>query len=336
MADSNPETAATAAFAEAFLEAAGPGATLRFDRFMELALYHPVLGYYRRPRPRVGRTQETDFYTAASSAPVFGELVAAAAVSLLGGRAPGDYRFVEVGAEPQGGVLRQVDHPFRDVVECGPADELPLEGACIVFSNELFDAQPFRRFVRRGGAWREVSVTLAPDLRLDETERPAADADFLPPAAPEGYRLDAPVAAERLAADLARHPWHGVFLAFDYGKAWSELATTTPQGTARAYRRHRQHNTLLACPGGQDLTCHVCWDWLTRALTRHGFASVRLDSQEAFLVRHAGSRIEALLQQAASSGRAPARSLVQLLHPAYLGQKFEVLQAVRFVGQDSP
>jgi SAM-dependent MidA family methyltransferase len=324
------------AFVEAFRAAAGPDAILRFDRFVELALYHPALGYYRRPRLRVGRAPGTDFYTATTSGTVFGELVAAAAVTLLGGRDPRHFRFVELGAEPSGGVLRDVIHPFREAVACGVGEDAPLEGDCIVFSNELFDAQPFRRFVRRGDAWRETHVTLANDLQLSETDLPVADADFLPETAPPDYRLDAPVASVRLAEGICRRPWRGLFLAFDYGKSWTQLVQSTPQGTARAYHRHRQHNDLLARPGEQDLTCHVCWDWLSRALADSGLGPVRLESQETFFMRHAGIRIEALMTAAAAAGRSPARSLLQLLHPSYLGQKFEVLHASRFTGEDSP
>ena len=62
-------------------------------------------------------------------------------------------------------------------------------------------------------------------------------------------------------------------------------------GTVRAYYRHSQSNDLLARPGEQDLTCHVCWDWLASALRRHGFAEPALDFQETFFVRHAGDLI---------------------------------------------
>ena len=87
--------------------------TLAFDDFMALALYHPELGYYRRERPRVGRSAETDFYTATSSGPLFGELIVAACVKLLGPQAaPHAFTFVEIGAEPGGGILREVAHPF--------------------------------------------------------------------------------------------------------------------------------------------------------------------------------------------------------------------------------
>ena len=51
---------------------------MTFARFMELALYHPVVGYYQRDRVRIGLGGRTDFFTATTSGPMFGELVSAA------------------------------------------------------------------------------------------------------------------------------------------------------------------------------------------------------------------------------------------------------------------
>ncbi len=305
--------------------------TLSFDRFMQLALYHPEVGYYRRDRVRVGLRPDTDFYTAASSGPLFGELVAAAATSLLraAGRDPSHHTWIEIGAEPgTGGVLAGVSHPFRAARVVRVAEPLGLEGDCVVFSNELFDAQPCVRHRVRGGRWWELGVALR-DGRLVEVE---LDADIVRAptfTAPEGYHCDQPLAAAALADDIAAQPWRGLFLAFDYGKTFQQLATETPAGTARAYHRHTQSNDLLDRPGEQDLTCHVCWDWLADSLTRHGFAAPGLDFQETFLIRHAGDTIAAISAAEAMRLSPRKQALMQLLHPGHLGQKFQVLHAVR-------
>jgi len=307
-----------------FRAEAGPGGTLPFSRFMELALYHPAVGYYRRDQARVGLGGNTDFFTASDSGPVFGELVSAAGVKLLGGRHPRDHAFVEIGAEPGRSVLAGVSHPFKRIQTLRVGEPLTIEGECVVFSNELFDAQPFVRTVYRGGRWHEVGVQLKVD-HFVEVEWPTAAGET----GAEGYRFDRPLAASKLAADLAAQPWRGLFVAFDYGKTLSELVENTPLGTARAYYRHGQSNNLLARPGEQDLTCHVCWDWLVDALTRHGFAPPKLQFQEAFFIHHAGRLIADL--STAEAGRLSRRKLAlfQLLHPAQMGQKFQVLHALR-------
>jgi SAM-dependent MidA family methyltransferase len=295
---------------------------------MELALYHPVVGYYRRERTRVGYGQGSDFFTASTSGPVFGELIVAACVKLLGSHHPRDYTFVEIGAEPGAGVLKEVTHPFADRRTVQVGEPIELTGRCVVFSNELFDAQPFHRFVFRRGAWRELGVALRKSA-LVETEVADTSAPLLPTLAPEGYIIDAPLAAGTLAQQIAAQSWTGLFVACDYGKSWRELTETNPPGTARAYYQHTQSNDLLARPGEQDLTCHICWDWLVAALTQNRFATPVLESQETFFVRHAGESIAAMTAAEAAQFSRKKLSLMQLLHPSHLGQKFQILYARR-------
>lgn len=349
-ADTEPAPPPSAAFIAAFRARAGSREVMPFDEFMALALYHPELGYYRQDRARVGRSAKTDFYTATSSGAIFGELIAAACTKLLktSNRDPSEFTFVEIGAEPTGGVLKNVAHPFASSRTLRIGESLTLTeigGPLIVFSNELFDAQPFRRFVRRDGTWRELGVIVDASGHFAETEMPASDVPVtianahapnpiqlpanLPTNLSDGYRLDLPLAAASLADSLAAQPWSGLFVACDYGKSWRELTEATPAGTARAYHRHTQSNDLLARPGEQDLTCHICWDWLADALSRHGFAPPAVESQEAFFVHHAGEFIARTIAAEATRMSPRKLSIMQLLHPANMGQKFQVLHALR-------
>jgi SAM-dependent MidA family methyltransferase len=211
---------------------------------------------------------------------------------------------------------------------------IEIGGSAVVFANELLDAQPFHRVVFREGRWRELGVTLEGDrlawVELDrltpEVERVRAD---LPPVAPPSYTLDLPLAAARLLEAIAARPWRGLFLTFDYGRAWAELVSGYPHGTGRAYRQHRQSSDLLDVPGSQDLTCHVCWDWLERALTAGGFASVTRQSQEAFFVHHAADAMAGLLARETDPLSRARSQLMELVHPALMGQRFEALWARR-------
>lgn len=333
---SSSDNALAPEFIAAFHAAADDRGFLPFEAFMDLALYHPHFGYYCRDQPRVGRSLTTDFYTATSLGPVFGELVVAAVVHQLGARDPASFTFVELGAECGRSVLDAVSHPFATVARVGVRDPLRLSGRCVVFSNELFDAQPCARFVRTAEGWDELGVTLQ-DGVLTESRRPAA-----PPSAPGldavpvGYQLDCPRRAAALAEQIAAQPWCGLFLAFDYGKSWRELVSETPQGTVRAYHRHRQSNQLLARPGEQDLTCHICWDWLVKALQIHGFNPTAPLAQEAFLVQNSASALAAIMEQEALRMSPRKAGLMQLLHPGALGQKFQVLSAWREDHENSP
>jgi SAM-dependent MidA family methyltransferase len=320
-------TAPSAAFLAVFRAHADASGTMSFARFMALALYDTAVGYYRQRRPRVGYERGTDFFTASTSGPIFGELIDAAAFALLqaAGRDPQRHAFVEIGPETAGGVMTGVAHRFARVELRRPDEPLDLTGDCVVFSNELFDAQPCTRTVRRGNVWHELGVRLEGD-RLVEVEIPSS---FAAPEAPDGYQLDRPLAAADLAAKIAAEPWQGLFLAFDYGRTWAELAHALPAGTARAYFRHTQSNDLLARPGEQDLTCHICWDWIAEALKKQGFNVSGLLSQESFLVRHAATLLQEITEAEATRLSRRKLALMQLLHPSHLGQKFQVLHAVR-------
>lgn len=303
---------------------------LSFAEFMDVALYDPTEGYYRKGGPRIGYAPGTDFLTATASSPLFGRLVVAACTRLLGGESPAAFEFVEIGAEGGAGILRGHPHPFRSARVVGIGEPLRIEGPSIVFSNELFDAQPFRRFRFYGGGWRELGVLVSAD-GLSEVEMAPGESlpRELPHAAAEGYVIDAPLASADLARSIAAQPWSGLFLAFDYGKPWEEIAHGTPSGTARAYRRHAQGNDLLAFPGDQDLTCHVCWDWIAEALRGSGFGEAHVESQEAFFTRHAGGFIEALAASEAGRVSRDKLSLLQLIHPANMGHRFQALWALR-------
>jgi SAM-dependent MidA family methyltransferase len=305
-------------------------ASLGFADFMDVALYDPLLGYYRKDSPRIGYGAGTDFLTAMTSSPIFGRLVVAACARLLGPGDLSDFEFVEIGAERGAGILDGVTHPFHSTRLVGIGEALVIDGRAVVFSNELFDAQPFRRFRFRSREWRELGVSLG-DAGLAEVEiEPDGSIPAeLPRETVEGYVIDAPFSASTLARTIAGQPWTGLFLTFDYGKRWEEIAYGTPSGTARGYRQHAQSNDLLAFPGDQDLTCHVCWDWIKDALAGAGFGEAHVESQEAFFTRHSGEFIEAFTASEAARMTRDKLSLLQLLHPAHMGQKFQALWAVR-------
>ena len=316
--------------------AAEPTATtgVSFARYMELAMYHPTAGYYTRDFKRVGRDNRADFFTATSFNPVFGELVVAAAIKLLAPAQPADYVFVEIGAEPGGGILRDIPHPFASYRTISLGQPFTLPENAVVFSNELFDAQPFHRVVWQAGRWRELGVVLhgrqLRDVLLPElTPELAAHADRLPKQAEEHYHIDMPLRTVPMLERIVGQKWHGLFIAFDYGKYWHELAENIPSGTARTYHRQKMGNDLLARPGKQDLTCHICWDWLEDGLGRAGFGESRVDSQESFFMNYAAETLAAITKAEASSFSLRKRMLIQLLHPANMGQKFQALHALR-------
>ncbi len=315
---------------------AGAGGIMSYRDFSAAALYAPHWGYYARAdKARVGRRPESDFYTASSlSGGVWGKLLRGAAADLLGLVAPRDFALVEIGAEPGAGVFGADAGPFARVETRRLGESLAPPPRAVIFANEWLDAQPFHRFVFRRGGWRELGVQVngaeLAEVELPEIS-PAAQAfsATLPKDFAEEYHLDISLDAENILGQLAALPWQGGIMLADYGYDWADLLRERPAGTARAYHQHQVSGDLLAQPGGQDLTCHVCWDRLENVLRQHGFSDVRVERQEAFLVGHAAAEIEKILS--ASPGQfSPARqTLLELLHPAHLGQKFQILSARR-------
>src|SRR5204863_8410861 len=110
-----------------------------FRRFMDVALYHPEHGYYRRPRDPFGK--HGDFFTAEQLQPVFGILLAARIRQLFHdlGR-PADFTVVELGAGR--GEMASALSEWTYVPVDVDSGALPDSLTGVVFSNEFFDALP--------------------------------------------------------------------------------------------------------------------------------------------------------------------------------------------------
>ena len=260
------------------------GGPIPFSRFMEVALYHPEHGYYRKRDP-FGRAG--DFYTAEQLQPVFGLLVSRFFQSLWSAEGkPDGWTVVELGAGN-----REME-PF--FARCGYAavevgDRLPEAFKGFVLANEFFDALPVESAVRRGSAFRLMRVGFA-DGRfywLEAEEAEGALQSHLKTFAretPEGGRievcLEAPAWIGRVAASLRA----GFLLVFDYGYEARE-AIRFPEGTLMSYRRHQALEDVLRDPGEQDITAHVCFSALESAAHESGFEVVLRESMGRTLLR---------------------------------------------------
>ncbi len=310
-----------------------------FADFMRLALYDKKEGYYTRQKERVGRSWEGDFYTAQSIGPVFFKLLQASIQSLLGAANLNAYTFIEFGAEGQNPLPEEFAAAFKAVARYGYNGLGSAEGSvgekAILFSNELFDAQPFHRLVYTQGRWQELGVRLSPGNTLESCLLPELSPDLalylplLPKEHLEGYHLELSPKAVELLKDMLQLSEVGLFLAFDYGYSWQEFLYHKPQGTARAYYKHTISDQLLDRPGEQDLTAHVCWDFLIHTLKQEGYAPVSLKTQEAFFMQHALPAMRALVEGKGGAFSPDLQSLKELIHPQHMGHKFQVLWALK-------
>jgi len=258
---------------------------LPFARFMEVALYHPIHGYYRRPRDPFGKAG--DFYTAEQIQPVFGILIAARIRQLYRAMGePSDFTVVELGAG-----RREMADAFSEWrylpidVDCG---EFPEDFRGVVFSNEFFDALPVDVAVFRDGAFRRQCVALH-DNRFVWSEsgdvtQEAADylrASF--PAPQEGNWYEINTSALAWMDRVARALRAGYILTIDYGYTRAE-AVRFPLGTLMGYRRHTALEDVLQEPGVRDITAHVNFTALEDRAALHSLRTESFSTLAQFLL----------------------------------------------------
>jgi SAM-dependent MidA family methyltransferase len=259
---------------------------MRFSRFMELALYEPHLGYYRRDRDPFGR--QGDFYTAEQLQPVFGRLMAVAVDMLdeeLG--CPEDFTVLELGAGR--GEMANAFSNFRYIpVEVGHTDTLKLPESFngVVFSNEFFDAQPVDLAVRSFDGWVERRVGVQgseliflPGPGVDETA-----AEYL-----AQYAAGDQQVVELHLKSIEQLRWitarltKGFVLTVDYGYTARE-SIRFPQGSLMSYHRHQASEDVLKDPGDRDITSHVPFQVLEQEGKKLGLEKVRQETLAQFLI----------------------------------------------------
>ena len=269
---------------------------LSIETYMNLALQHPVHGYYASKMPLGGKG---DFITAPEISQMFGELIGLWSVAIWQAMgAPRPFLLAELGpgrgslmadalraARCAPGFLGALELHLVETSEIlvrhqraalensglGPnwhrtAGELP-SGPAIIVANEFFDCLPVRHFVRGKDGWHERLVGLDGDGRLcfglapDPQPRLEAEAGTV-----VGHVLEAGFAAAQVMTDLAARlaAQGGALLVIDYGY------DTPPRGeTLQAMRRHRFADPLCD-PGEADLTAHVDFGALARAAQAAG------------------------------------------------------------------
>lgn len=284
------------------------GGPMRFDRFMEHALYHPWYGYYAG----WGRMSHAgDYLTAPEAHPAFGAFIARFARAAAAALGDADIVVVEQGAGT-GALARGFlafwraswpgAPPRYVIVEPRPSARDRLAGAVpgvetvaglddvapftgVFLSNELPDAFPVRRFRAEEGGLREAFVDVR-GAELVERWLPA-DADALTASGiglRPGCEIETCPSLGPWIANVAARLERGFVLTMDYGYD-AEAAGAYPCGTLAAHYRHTPHHDYLRRVGRQDLTAHVNWTALERFGSKAGLVALERTSQREFLTR---------------------------------------------------
>jgi len=339
------------------------GSRMPFDRFMELALYAPGLGYYTAGARKFG--EAGDFVTAPEISPLFARCLARQCQQLLEELGGGD--LLEVGAGT--GVLAtdlllelEVLQMLPDryfILEVSPdlqqrqretlmasaphlidrvqwLDAMPELGFTgVVVANELLDAMPVSRFRMSEAGVQEGFVRWADDAFehfWDEPVSPALEhaVDALQEQVGRfdvGYESELNLRAGPWLQSLAQRIERGAMVLIDYGYPAAEYYH--PQrnmGTLMCHYRHRAHDEPLILPGLQDITAHVDFTAVARAGVEAGFELKGYTTQAHFLL---GCGLDSLLMNSDPNDIKNHMTLMQavkrLTMPTEMGERFKAI-----------
>jgi SAM-dependent MidA family methyltransferase len=349
-------------------EIAAAGGLLPFDRFMDLALYAPGLGYYVAGTAKFGAGG--DFVTAPEVSPLFGAAVAtqcaevlqrlgggdllefgagsgALAVSVLAelerlGALPGRYRILELSPELQSrqrqGLAAEIPHLAG---HCEWLSGLPVGMRGVVLANEVLDAMPVHRF-RIGPGAEPLEVFVADrEGTLAEVTGPIRSAGLAEAIASlQGAGL-AQVPGYSSEINLRIAPWvralgasltAGLALLIDYGNPTAAYyQPDRTMGTLLCHRRHQTHGDPYREVGLQDITADVDFGAVANAATAAGLEVAGFATQAHFLI---GCGIDRLLTAGAGSVAETlhqTQAVKQLMLPSAMGERFKVLALARGV-----
>ncbi len=342
------------------------GGWISFQRYMELALYAPGLGYYAGGAAKLGAAG--DFITAPEMTPLFGRSLARLAASVLAetggdllelgagsGRLaldlllelecldslPQRYRILEVSpdlrqrqqvliAEGAGHLLPRVEW----------LDRLPDAFTGMILGNEVLDALPVHLVHWRDGLAMERGVVWRGNgFAWEDRAAPSQDFTGMASALPvEGdYLFEICPAASALVASLAVCLQRGLMLFIDYGFPRAEYYH--PQrhmGTLRVHYRHHSLDDPFFLPGLADITAHVDFSAVAQAGAAAGLELVGYTSQAHFLMDAGLLDLMLEMEPMTQEYLRAASSVQKLLQPSEMGELFKVIALGKGLAEDLP
>lgn len=326
---------------------AATGGWIGFDRFMEMALYTPGLGYYASGSRQFGAMPAgvkgggSDFVTAPEMSPHFGRALArqirqaldetqtseiwefgagsgelaAQLLQALGGLVR-CYSIVDLSGslrERQGTRLRDFQGKVRWV------DALPAHMQGVVIGNEVLDAMPVKLLARSGNIWHERGVVVHAG-RFEFADRVT---DLRPPLQVEGahdYVTEIHPQGEGFVRTLGDRLTSGAAFFFDYGFPEHEYYhAQRSMGTLMCHRGHLADADALAHVGSKDITAHVDFTGIAVAAQEAGLQVLGYTGQGRFLLNCG-------LLEGLEDAALPERVMLQRLVAEHeMGELFKVI-----------
>lgn len=346
------------------IDAAGP---IPFDRFMEMALYAPGLGYYVAGGHKLGAAG--DFVTAPEISPLFAACLAQPCRQILDLIGGGDIlelgagsgvmaadllsRLESLGAVPDRYLILEPSPDLRErqcqtLAERVPGlrdrivwlGRLPEAHRGVILANEVIDAMPVSRFrIETDGlyeehvTWEEGGlVPLWLPLRTQRLGEAVAALQAGGLAVKAGYESELNLRLAPWITTLGERLSQGALWLIDYGYPRAEFyRSDRDMGTLMCHYRHRAHPNPYVLVGLQDITSHVDFSAVAEAGLEAGLALAGFTTQANFLC---GCGIDGLLAELdplvdlKAYWRA-AQDIKQLLLPGAMGEIFKVMALTR-------
>jgi len=344
-------------------EIAAADGWIDFERFMELALYAPGMGYYSGGARKFGAAG--DFVTAPEISPVFSQTLAAQAMQIMAlsaahiievgagsGRLAADlllelelqnslpesYRILDLSGElrqrQQETLMAKAPHLLERV---SWLDRLPEHFNGLVLANELLDAMPVHLVV--WGSNDDPSEILERGVAYINDEfvwrdRPASNRVLERATTitteheiPCGYLSEICLTATDWTAAWAGILDQGALLLIDYGFPRHEFYhPQRSSGTLMCHYRHHAHGEPFFLPGLQDITAHVDFTAIVEAGFEAGLDFLGYTSQAAFLLN---CGLTTIISRLPSDETMPylaqAQAAQKLISPAEMGELFKVI-----------
>ena len=342
---------------------ASAGGLISFAEYMHHCLYAPGLGYYAAGTTKFGASG--DFVTAPEVSSVFGKVVAHQCAELLpqistpailelgagSGKLAVDVlqMLADLGSLPENGYQilevspdlreRQQQKLLSEIPELAHQvtwlDQLPQDFCGIVIANEVLDALPVERFVRRESGVGQVCVSAnGESFSLQERDAPgilhAAVASVEQSIGQElepGYAGEVCLAAPQWIADIAAAIREGFVFLFDYGVGRREYYSQERSGGwLRCHFRHHAHDNPLILQGIQDLTSWVDFTAIAEAAQENDLDIAGFTAQAQFLIGGGLDQVLAEFAELPTDAQLKLSAEIKLLTlPSEMGENFKCL-----------
>ncbi len=341
---------------------------ISFEKFMEMALYEPGLGYYSSINTYIGKMG--DFYTSQHVHEIFGAMIGRQIEEMwrIMDR-PAEFFIIEPGAG-MGYMCNDImnylskrnilDAFIYIIVEINPLmqdkqrelisdftekvkwinslHELNVNKGCIL-SNELLDSFPVHLIVMEDEL-KEIFVNVE-DTKFKEIAIAPIDESLIEYIEefsielPKGYRTEINLRIKEWLKTIDKVLSEGFILTIDYGyPAQVYYSEERNRGTLLCYHKHQVNENPYENIGEQDITAHINFSSLKKWGEEIGFKTLGYCQQGVYLVSLGIDEMIQELYQNSKDYLFEVARIKRLILPGTIGETHKVL--IQYKGNRKP